>query len=232
MSSSRTIGKKAIVVDGASLSCMRERVDIGIFKWKELHRVLNEDIGKEAPFERARYITRKVRTDGSPPHSGRDHFNSVVSNAGFFIKEAEGQGKSPDDAAVIEYIESLPEHIEEIIIVTSDSHFIPCLNERKERGARIYWVTTKYPHPTRLGSHIGAELSKLFESNQFTFIELATYADRIRLTRLNDLKFNWSITNVTVSHRTDIYVDRRSLIEYFEKARDLFPGVRIEIQKA
>ncbi len=161
--------KKAVLIDGASLSAMRNRLGIKRIHYLGLSRILKQ-VGT-LPFYGKPCIVL-------PETYRSQYWVKMLATYGYqvFFSPTEN-GK--DDQVLIERMRSLDsQKVGEIIIVSTDQDYASILREKSDEGMRVYWVGTR--KADKDGSlPIGTALEALFERGAFTFVELADHTSRL-----------------------------------------------------
>jgi len=171
--------KKAVFVDGASLSFMRRPMNIRLLNRDQLYQVLVKKIGK---------ISELIAPPVETVSSNMDNlalFQKWSRTAGFnpVVKDS---SKSKDDQFIIESIQGLdPDIVSEIVLVSSDRDYVPCLAEKAIRGVKIYWVAVD-ANGENGRPNISEQLRNIFRSEKFEFVELSQWADELRITPWTD----------------------------------------------
>lgn len=165
------MGKKAIIVDGASFYNMMRCLGVRRPKISVLRKILGKKIGTEKVYGYP-IFTLSLK-------NSHVLFEEQMRQQGFepVVKDSK-TGK--DDEYIIRAIESIdPKRIKEIILVSSDGDYIECLTKKASEGIKIYWVATKAIDPRSNRPVVGAELRYSFVSGVFQFIELAEFKDQL-----------------------------------------------------
>lgn len=154
---------KAVIIDGCSLSYMRKPLGLRGYRFADLFSLLTS-LGTSAEiWERPVYV--------SDSNLQRKIGKAVVF-AGFTHVVKDGKGE--DDKYIIDYIDKLPDEVDEIIIVAADSDFVQALDKRVEKGNKVIVVATK-SQSLDGSAMVGWLLQSRFESETFQFIELAEH---------------------------------------------------------
>ena len=170
----RTKKTKAVFVDGVSLSFMRRPMGIGHINNLQFYEVLVREIGKNTNVSVPPLFTFSSRI------VGLESFKKNLTTAGF-APEAKDPSKGEDDRFIIDRIMELdPKVVAEIVIVTSDRDFVPCLREKVLAGVKVYWVAVRAEgeegHP-----RISPQLEEIFQSGEFEFVDLSKWKERLML---------------------------------------------------
>lgn len=136
--------------------------------YHNLERIIAR-IGMAAEFERKPLM---VVTKGASSNIIRN-----ATLAGFDVVRTLEKGA--DDAHIIQWLAAVdPTTVDEIILVSADSDFIPMMEEKTRQGIRTYWVTSKNVWDTNGHPIVGNYLLSFFDKI-FTFIELDAYREEV-----------------------------------------------------
>lgn len=164
---------RAVFVDGASLSWMREPLGIGKYNLSGLYEVLTKRVGQVLP--PAELLRRPIYTVNS---EGMRAVSKNLKTAGFEPILFEYQGH--DDQIIISQINGLsPVEVSEIVLVTADQDFVECVRDKAQKGVKVYWVATNYKsgdgHPM-----VGQMLEEFIDKTEnVEFVELANFKEQI-----------------------------------------------------
>lgn len=162
--------RKAIFVDHASLLFMAETLGCDRVNYRMLYKFLTTKVGKLTDVS---YVVSTL----SP--FADEQFKKLLARAGFEVILIEsGEGK--DDQALIDRIKLLhAEKVGELVVVTSDSDFVPVLSLKAREGMYIHLVATKTPDPGDGHIALGADLRDRLERNEYLFTDVADFKDMI-----------------------------------------------------
>ncbi len=205
---SQTAKKKAIFVDGENTRRMMQDILSIKADFRVLYEILAQEIGRI-----------KVLAQGSPliviPPSGFGSFGHALSTFGFNVVEKDPKTEE-DDLFIVQEIEKVdPSEVGEIIIVSADFRYIDCLLEKVRAGIKVYWVATKQLRIDDQRSMVGKRLVELL-GNEFEFVELAKYKERLTLSPYVD---RGPMTEVTVILK--ISRPRLHALKFADMIRDL-----------
>ena len=153
---------KAVFIDGASLSGMRYPLGIRSYDYQKLYAALAE-LGTSPIVGKPLYVV---------PKGGDGPWTKSLRTIGFDVVVSSTKN-SEDDKLIIKRISALKrEHVDEIVIVSTDQDYSPALQQKVNEGMRVYWLATK--NRDRDGtSPLGEALAHQFEAGTFSFIDLA-----------------------------------------------------------
>lgn len=167
--------KKAVFVDGPSLSNMRPILGIDRLRHDVLFKILTGEIGEKREMVQPTIFTISDRFKFA------EGMSKNVRMAGFEPKVMNTQGGA-DDQFIINQIRALdPKEVAEIVIVTADRDYVACLREKASQGIKVFWLAVhglnRYGRPM-----IAPDLEEIFERGEFTFMDLAQYKGHLMRT--------------------------------------------------
>ena len=158
----------AVFIDGASLSGMRYPLSIRNYAYPGLLKVL-QTISTAPIHGKPLYVVPK---DGDGP------WTKTLRTLGFDVVVSPTKN-GQDDRLIIQRISALKrDHVDEIIIVSTDQDYAPALKQKTNEGFLVHWVGTR--KNDRDGtSPMGSALLGLCDTGVFSFTELAEHREAI-----------------------------------------------------
>jgi len=166
---------RAVLVDGAAAWHMERQLFDRPCNLPELFSILAHDPQGKVSFGKVAKLAFKPMIT---VESTRDARSKSLRSAGFDTVVATSKG-SRDDDFIISAIDHLDEAVTELVILSADQDYVEPLRRAKARNPRltVYWVATKMLERGR--STLSVTLQQLFARDEFEFVELAQYHDRL-----------------------------------------------------
>lgn len=163
----------AVIVDGASLFNMGRLMGIGVLNYRELHKILTE-LSSFPSLGRPRVtVTGKTDEDLERRAVGYEK-NGFVAIP---VKPVKGV-KSPDDAAIIQMIDELPDEVGELILLAADQDFYEALKRAYDRGIVIKVLAADVTSQPGNSSMV----ARIYTCTYWVqFYDLAQYRERLML---------------------------------------------------
>lgn len=224
---------KAVFVDGPSASRLRWPLGIDQIDYKGLYRVLCNKIGSCSALAAPPTITVHPERVMNGNHLGK-----IFAAAGFEVLPVESKG-GLDDAVIKERIVGLDaDKVKEIVIVTADKDFIPVLRQKAKSGIRVFWASTLMTDPQKGRHSLSRDVTELFSSGVFSFVELSKFTEDLTLRRMQTSAVSKAIcmpgtSNVTIITLTLDSHDRAEHLRFASEVVNLqarFPRLKFKIE--
>ncbi len=172
---------KAILIDGASLQFIVRDLNLrgGGISYPGLYDVVTKGVGTPALDALRPGMTMHPRW--------AEKLGKVLRLAGYDVIPTTSEG-SKDDRIIQDRIIHLPDNVEEIIIISRDSDFVPHLRLRRKAGVRIIWAGTRAKKVGDQQSYIGEVVERYIAQGEFEFVELNQYRKQLTQQRPKPLQ--------------------------------------------
>lgn len=162
------MSKKTAFVDSASLWHIGRCLGYDHISYFDLERIIAHT-GIATEFARKPLM---AVTKGAGPN--------IIENAtlaGFEVMRTVEKGA--DDAQIIQWLDAVdPTIVDEIILVSADSDFVPMMEKKTQQGIKTYWITSKNVQGTDGRPVVGKYLAS-FLGDFFMFVDMDEFTEQI-----------------------------------------------------